>query len=488
MKHPIGRLPGPPLLALTLLAAAALSASLASGCGSSSASGTTGGGTLGGGATSSSAGGAGGAGGSAAAVCGDGLVEGIEECDDGNADDTDGCTTACKVVQCGDGVVEGAEECDDGNFDDTDACVTGCVKATCGDGLVQKGVEECDDANQVDGDGCSKDCKAESSGCGNGKVDPGEECDDGNASSSDACLNTCKAARCGDGYAELGVEECDDGNQDDSDYCTNDCHIHQPPSYGCPGAAIAVKQGIDTSVTGDGSKGADDTSGSCGGDAAGEIVYQVTPDTSGQLTVTLTGVGGTDPVLYVRADSCGAGAEKACANATAAGGKETVTVPVAAGVPVWVFADGTMGAEGAYALDLHLKGGVDGDTCPGIAAPIAPKQELLFDGDTSLAKADVKGTGACDTSGTKDVVYAVKPSADGTLYVDVDPAPGFDAQLHVRAGTCTKPANQIACEDSAGAGQSELVAFPVTAGQTYYVIVDGKVGQAGVFKLDVLLD
>jgi cysteine-rich repeat protein len=475
-------------IAFTLLASAAVALAAAAGCGGSDGSGTTGGGTLGGTTSTTGVGGSGGAGGAAAAVCGNGLLEGTEECDDGNTDDADGCTTDCKLVRCGDGVVQGAEQCDDGNLDDTDACVTGCVNATCGDGLVEKGVEECDDGNQADGDGCSKDCKAESSGCGNGKVDEGEECDDGNASNADECLNTCKEARCGDGYAELGVEECDDGNQNNDDFCTNDCKITQPPDFGCPGAAIGVKQGIDTSVTGDASKAADDTSGSCGGNAAGEVVYQVTPDTNGELAITITGVGATDPVLYVREGDCGFGSEVACANATGAGGKETVTVPVKAGVPVWVFADGTINQEGQYGLDFHLKGGLDGDACPGLSAPIAPKQELLFDGDTSLAQADLKGTGACDTSGTKDLVYGIKPSADGTLYVDVDPAPGYDAQLHVRSGTCTKPANQILCEDTGGPGVSELVSFPVKAGETYYVIVDGKVGQAGPFKLDVLLD
>ena len=39
-------------------------------------------------------------------VCGDGVVEAPqEECDDGNTDDGDGCTAACKNAVCGDGIV-----------------------------------------------------------------------------------------------------------------------------------------------------------------------------------------------------------------------------------------------------------------------------------------------------------------------------------------------------------------------------------------------
>ena len=355
-------------------------------------------------------------------------------------------------MRCGDGLVQGVEQCDDGNYDDSDACVTGCVNATCGDGLVQQGVEDCDDANQADGDGCSKACKAESSGCGNGQVDGDEECDDGNASNADDCLKTCKSAFCGDGYAHLGVEECDDGNANDADFCTNDCKVTQPPDFGCPGVDVTVMQGIDTSVTGDASKAAAVTAGSCGGDAAGEVVYAVTPDTSGDLTVSVTGLGGTDPVLYVRKGDCDFGSEIACADATGSGGKETVTFAVKAGVPVWVFADGVAGAEGPYALDVHLEGGLDGDACPGVSAPISSGQELLFDGDTSLAKADLTGTGACATAGTKDFVYAVSPATSGTLYVAVDPAPGYDAQLHVREGSCAQPVSELLCEDTGAAG------------------------------------
>ncbi|HWU90738.1 MAG TPA: OmpA family protein, partial [Kofleriaceae bacterium] len=44
--------------------------------------------------------------------CGDGLVSGTEECDDGNRDDTDGCSSSCIAAACGDGLVQTTEECD----------------------------------------------------------------------------------------------------------------------------------------------------------------------------------------------------------------------------------------------------------------------------------------------------------------------------------------------------------------------------------------
>src|SRR4051812_12704057 len=43
--------------------------------------------------------------------CGDGILASTEQCDDGNTDDTDGCTNRCTIAACGDGVKQANEEC-----------------------------------------------------------------------------------------------------------------------------------------------------------------------------------------------------------------------------------------------------------------------------------------------------------------------------------------------------------------------------------------
>ncbi|MFO8072096.1 MAG: DUF4215 domain-containing protein [Polyangia bacterium] len=189
-----------------------------------------------------------------ASTCGDGIVQDGEECDDGDLDETDECTTLCLLPRCGDGFVQDGEQCDDANFSNNDYCLNDCTAASCGDGYQHVGIEACDDGNDIDTDECRNDCSLPTCGdgvvqdgeqcddgnldetdectsmclppaCGDGFVQDGEECDDGNFSNNDYCLNDCTAASCGDGYLNLELEECDDGNLIDDDGCRADCTL-----------------------------------------------------------------------------------------------------------------------------------------------------------------------------------------------------------------------------------------------------------------------
>jgi cysteine-rich repeat protein len=105
-------------------------------------------------------------------ICGDGAIKGAETCDDGNTLDGDGCSSICLIepgwdcgggacvplasvdggqglqphFYCGDGIISGAEECDDGptNSDSNyGGCSSQCRINRCGDGIIN-GTEECD--------------------------------------------------------------------------------------------------------------------------------------------------------------------------------------------------------------------------------------------------------------------------------------------------------------------------------------------------------
>jgi len=176
-------------------------------------------------------------------VCGNGVVEDGETCDDGNNDDTDDCPGTCVAASCGDGFVwAGHEDCDDGNSANTDDCLNTCTAATCGDGYVWAGHETCDDGNSVNTDSCPGTCTAAT--CGDGYVWAGHEtCDDGNNDDTDNCPGTCQPAVCGDGYVWAGHEECDDGNTANGDGCSSICAIEAVCGNGVPEAGEECDDG-----------------------------------------------------------------------------------------------------------------------------------------------------------------------------------------------------------------------------------------------------
>ena len=102
------------------------------------------------------------------AVCGDGVVQPPETCDNKVNDGTYGsCTSDCQhAPYCGDGVKNGPEQCDYGsaNAPLTSApygsCLVNCqLGPRCGDGQVQKPQEQCDlGANNGPSSPCSSTC------------------------------------------------------------------------------------------------------------------------------------------------------------------------------------------------------------------------------------------------------------------------------------------------------------------------------------------
>jgi len=84
-------------------------------------------------------------------VCGDGVIEGGEQCDDGNTNPGDLCSATCIIEECGNGVQDPMELCDDGNLVDGDGCNQYCTIEICGDGTIQDN-EQCDDHNQLPND------------------------------------------------------------------------------------------------------------------------------------------------------------------------------------------------------------------------------------------------------------------------------------------------------------------------------------------------
>lgn len=125
-----------------------------------------------------------------ASACGDGVVQGGEECDlgDDNADQA-ACTASCTIAICGDGVVhEGAEVCDDGEA--SSLCDADCTVPACGDGVTNPfAFEQCDgDDDVLNGScvSCVAICDPGWSRCGGGPASPCDAVIDSQAS-CEAC-------------------------------------------------------------------------------------------------------------------------------------------------------------------------------------------------------------------------------------------------------------------------------------------------------------
>jgi cysteine-rich repeat protein len=103
---------------------------------------------------------------SSSPVCGDGIQETPESCDDGagNSDVMpDACRTDCTLAGCGDGVTDTGEDCDDTG--ESASCDADCTLAVCGDGTWNVSLGEiCDDGNTVGGDDCAADCSVADTG------------------------------------------------------------------------------------------------------------------------------------------------------------------------------------------------------------------------------------------------------------------------------------------------------------------------------------
>ncbi len=85
--------------------------------------------------------------------------------------------------------------CSENNLHSAVVVLNGTNVAVCGNGVLEQN-EACDDGNTTNFDGCSSTCQVEQPVCGNGIVEFGEGCDDGNATPGDGCF-ACKVETCG---------------------------------------------------------------------------------------------------------------------------------------------------------------------------------------------------------------------------------------------------------------------------------------------------
>ena len=128
---------------------------------------------------------------------------------------------------------------------------------------------------------------------------------------------------------------------------------------------------------------------------------------------------------------------------------------------------------------------VGGDTIAD-AVPIPPGNLPFDDTGATCGYADDYDEVCPYTGSTSpDVVYSITPTEDMAIDVDLC-ASLYDTKTYIYAGGV---GNLIACNDDAGCGysgwQSLLTNVPLSAGVTYYIVVDGYGGACGSYVLQV---
>ncbi|KKW17394.1 MAG: Multiple EGF-like-domain protein 3 [Candidatus Magasanikbacteria bacterium GW2011_GWA2_50_22] len=203
-----------------------------------------------------------------------------EECDDGNTQNGDGCSSTClhegtrsDIPVCGNSRLERGEECERradntfANWCSVTTCLrTGPVPSTlCNNGRLDPG-EECDDGllasvalhalcnSACQWTGTNPPAALGGQGCGNSRIEPGEDCDDGGRRPGDGCSETCtnegssvtSLPICGNGGTLEPGEDCDDGNIQNSDGCSSRCLNEGTPHAICGNRT--VDQGEDCEI------------------------------------------------------------------------------------------------------------------------------------------------------------------------------------------------------------------------------------------------
>ena len=220
-----------------------------------------------------------------------------------------------------------------------------------------------------------------------------------------------------------------------------------------------------------------------------DAVYSFTPAATDKYTIGATPLGiGFDMSLYVVTDCANAATTcVAGSNFTGTTKGEFVTPTLNAGTRYFIVVDGnTAESFGPFRISVR-RGLPTNDTCASPTVIEASRLPFSADATTFGAANDLNPDIPClrsRQSGTgADVVYQFTPADSQNYILVVTPAAEYDTSIYI----VTNCASLTGCTsaDFGGAGEPETIRRNLTAGTTYFIVVDGFGGDAGDFNISL---
>lgn len=225
-----------------------------------------------------------------------------------------------------------------------------------------------------------------------------------------------------------------------------------------------------------------------------DVIYEITAttDTCAVFTYTPTVAGDWPGMALDSVCPLDPGTSDCLYKATSGGAPLSFTANLVAGT-YWLQIDNWPSpAFTAGTLTISACAGPQaGDTCA--SAEVIPSLPFLDDGTTLGFNNDYDAV--CNYAGSTapDYVYSYTPSVDQNVDISLcDPgtATDYDTKVYVYENACTA-GTEIACNDDACSSPSyanyvsELVGVALTAGNTYYIVVDGYLTSTGPYTLSI---
>ncbi|HWC76047.1 MAG TPA: fibronectin type III domain-containing protein, partial [Blastocatellia bacterium] len=218
-----------------------------------------------------------------------------------------------------------------------------------------------------------------------------------------------------------------------------------------------------------------------------DAVYSFIPATTGVYTVGATPTGiGFDISLYLVTDcanpatTCVAGA-----NIDPLGKGESVSPTLTAGTRYFIVVDGAT-ADTFGGFHLSLRSGLpSNDTCATPTLIEASRLPFSETASTFGANDDLNPDEPClrtRQSGTgPEVIYQFTPADSQNYRLTVTPMGLYDTSIYI----VTNCGSLVGCTsaDFQGAGGAEFIQRNLTAGTTYFIVVDGFGGDSGDFSI-----